>query len=129
MSESNFWKTVKRNLPSNCHATRIENRHGGGVPDTHIIWDGLAFWIELKVMKGNKILISPHQIAWNMAYCKNKGVSFFLVKDPRDKSIYLFDGIRASELIDLGLKTRSRYHGTCFKELFLVVGSGREQFL
>ena len=75
MSESNFWKTVKKNLPSDCHATRIENRHGGGIPDTYIIWNGLSFWIELKVMKGNKILISPHQIAWNTVHCKNNGVS------------------------------------------------------
>ena len=58
MSESNFWKTVKRNLPSDCHATRIENRHGGGVPDIHIVWNGFAFWIELKVIKGNKVLLS-----------------------------------------------------------------------
>ena len=123
MSESNFWKTVKRNLPSDCHATRIENRHGGGIPDTYIIWNGLSFWIELKVMKGNKILISPHQIAWNTVHCKNNGVSFFLVKDPRDKSIYLFDGIRASELLDNGLRTMNLYSGKDYKELFSVIRS------
>ena len=100
MSESNFWKTVKRNLPSDCHATRIENRHGGGVPDVHIVWNGFAFWIEMKVMKGNKILLSPHQLSWNSAYCRKGGVSFILVKDPRDKSIYLFDGSQASEVFD-----------------------------
>lgn len=125
MSESNFWKIVKRNLPSDCHATRIENRNGGGVPDVHLIWNGFAFWIELKVMKGNKILLSPHQVAWNTAYCKNKGVSFVLVRDLRDKSLYLFDGIRASELFDIGIDTKYLYHGSCFKELFSVIGSGR----
>tara|TARA_R100001594_G_scaffold130031_1_gene168926 strand:+ start:133 stop:513 length:381 start_codon:yes stop_codon:yes gene_type:complete len=125
MSESNFWKAVKRNLPSNCHATRIENRNGGGVPDVHIVWNGFAFWIELKVMKGNKILLSPHQIAWNSAYCRNGGVSFILVKDPRNKHLYLFDGIRASELFDKSIDTKSMYHGSCFKELFSVIGSGR----
>ena len=127
MSESNFWKTVKRNLPSDCHATRIEYRHGGGVPDIHIVWNGFAFWIELKVIKGNKVLLSPHQVAWNTAYCKKGGVSFVLVQVPKQKSIVLFDGIRASEVFDLGLDAKSMYQGSCFKELFSVIGSGRVQ--
>ena len=126
MSESNFWKTVKRNLPSDCFATRIENRNGGGVPDVHLIWNGLSFWIELKVSKGNKVLLSPHQVAWNTAYCKKGGVSFVLVKVPKQKSIVLFDGIRASEVFDLGLGAKSMYQGSCFKELFSVIGSGRD---
>ena len=125
MSESNFWKTVKRNLPSDCHSTRIENRNGGGVPDVHIVWNGFAFWIELKVCKGNKVLLSPHQIAWNSAYCRKGGVSFILVKDPRDKHLYLFEGNRASELFDKGIGTKYLYRGSCFKELFSVIGSGR----
>ena len=82
MSESNFWKTVKRNLPSDCHATRIENRHGGGVPDVHIVWNGFAFWIELKVCKGNKVNLSPQQNAWLSAYSRKGGISFILAKHP-----------------------------------------------
>ena len=128
MSESNFWKTVKRNLPSDCHSTRIENRNGGGVPDVHIVWNGFAFWIELKVCKGNKVLLSPHQIAWNSAYCRKGGVSFILVKDPRDNYLYLFEGNRASELLDNGLRTTNLYSGNDYKELFSVIrvfGSGK----
>ena len=125
MSESNFWKTVKRNLPSDCHATRIENRHGGGIPDVHIVWNGFAFWIELKVSKGNKVLLSHPQNAWLSDYSRKGGVSFVLVKDLRDKSLYLFDGIRASELFDIGIDTKYLYRGSCFKELFSVIGSGR----
>jgi len=128
MSESNFWKTVKRNLPSDCHSTRIENRNGGGIPDVHIVWNSLAFWIELKVSKGNKVLLSPHQIAWNSAYCRKGGVSFILVKDPRDNYLYLFEGNRASELLDNGLRTTNLYSGNDYKELFSVIrvfGSGK----
>jgi len=123
MSESNFWKTVKRNLPSDCHSTRIENRNGGGVPDVHIVWNGFAFWIELKVCKGNKVLLSPHQIAWNSAYCRKGGVSFILVQVPRQKSIVLFDGSQASEVFDKGLDAKYLYRGSCFKELFSTIGA------
>jgi len=123
MSESNFWKTVKRNLPSDCHSTRIENRNGGGVPDVHIVWNGFAFWIELKVSKGNKVLLSPHQVAWNSAYCRKGGVSFILVQVPRQKSIVLFDGSLALEVFDKGLDAKSLYRGSCFKELFSTIGA------
>ena len=123
--ESNFWKIVRKNLPKKSFATRIENRIASGVPDCHIVWDKLSFWLELKTTKNNTIKVSPNQIAWNTAYCKNKGVSFILVKDPRDKHLYLFDGIRASELFDKGIDTKYLYRGSCFKELFSVIGSGR----
>ncbi len=52
--EANFWSTIRKNLPEKCFATRIENKHGGGVPDLHAIWDGIAFWAELKTVKNNK---------------------------------------------------------------------------
>ena len=78
-------------------------------------------------MKGNKILVASNQVAYHTSYSRYGGVSFFLVKDPRDKSLYLFDGIRASELFDIGIDTKYLYHGSCFKELFSVIGSGRVQ--
>ena len=121
MSESNFWKTVKRNLPSDCHSTRIENRNGGGIPDVHIVWNGFAFWIELKVCKGNKVLLSPHQVAWNSAYCRKGGVSFILAKHPSQCLLYLFEGVRCSELLDNGLRTKNLYFGKDYKELFSVI--------
>ena len=121
MSESNFWKTVKRNLPSDCHSTRIENRNGGGVADVHIVWNGFAFWIELKVCKGNKVLLSPHQVAWNSAYCRKGGVSFILAKHPSQCLLYLFEGVRCSELLDNGLRTKNLYFGKDYKELFSVI--------
>ena len=123
MSESNFWKTVKRNLPSDCHSTRIENRHGGGVPDVHLVWNGFAFWIELKVCKGNKVNLSLEQNAWLSAYSRKGGVSFILVQVPRQKTIVLFDGSQASEVFDKGLDAKHLYRGSCFKELFSTIGA------
>ena len=77
--------------------------HGGGVPDVHIVWDGIPFWFELKVSKGNAVKVSSHQAAWHMAYYARGGLSFFLVKALSTKDIYLFGGDQGPDLIKGGI--------------------------
>lgn len=112
--ESNFWKQIRNNLPEKCFATRIENKHGGGVPDVHMVWDGLPFWLELKVTKSNAVSISPHQIAWHMAYCSNGGSSFYLVKRSSTRELLLFGGKTGALLADGGC---SAAHGQIFSDV------------
>ena len=83
--------------------TRIENKHGGGVPDVHVVADGVPFWLELKVSKSNAVKLSPHQIAWNMAYYSRGGANFFLVKSASTKDVYLFGGDQGPRLLEKGL--------------------------
>jgi len=91
--------------------TRIENRHGGGVPDVHVLWDGMPFWVELKVSKTNKVKLSPHQVAWHTAYWARGGLSFFLVKSLSSSYIHLIQG---SEAVDLVQKPLSEVQGSMF---------------
>ena len=88
--EAQFWTTLKQNLPKEAFATRIENTHGGGVPDIHVVWDGMPFWLELKICKVKTLNIRPHQVAWNMAYFARGGLSFFLVKHLSSGVLHLF---------------------------------------
>ena len=104
-TEKNLWLKVKKNLPHDCYATRIENRMDGGVPDVHIIWNGLAFWIELKLTKANKIRLSPNQIAWNTKYSLNNGLAYILAQRVGEGSLFLFRGDDARELAINGLNT------------------------
>ena len=119
-TEKNLWLRVKKNLPHDCYATRIENRMDGGVPDVHVIWDGLPFWIELKLTKANKIRLSPNQIAWNTKYCLNGGLSFFLVQRLGEGSLFLFRGEDARELATNGLNTEPiiKVSGSGFGDIF-----------
>jgi hypothetical protein len=58
--EANLWKTMQRNLPLGCVATRLENRHGGGIPDVMLMWDGVISLVELKAPKSKlKQELSP----------------------------------------------------------------------
>lgn len=104
--EARFWSSVRASKPANVLLTRIENRHGGGVPDVHGIVKGLPFWLELKVQTGKSVKISTHQIAWHTAFCAKGGLSFFLVKTPIRGASALFHGRMACELAqmqDIGL--------------------------
>ena len=94
---------MRQNLPKEAFATRIENTHGGGVPDVYIVWDGMPFWLELKVAKNNAVKVAPHQVAWNMAYFARGGLSFFLVKALSSKLLYLFPADQGPALAIGGL--------------------------
>ena len=113
MKESNFWKQIKSNLPTNCFATRIENRHGGGIPDT---------------TKNNTINISPAQIAWNTAYSLRGGLCFILVRPSKESSILLFGGHDARDLAHSGLDLDPLFRASSYQELFNFIrdsfGSG-----
>jgi hypothetical protein len=87
----------------------------------HLVWDGLSFWCELKVSKGNAANISPHQIAWNAAYWARGGSNFFLVKRSKERDLLLFDGDQGALLADAGI---SGAQGTVFenpKALFVAL--------
>ena len=52
--EANFWAQIRRNMPKDCFATRIENRAGGGFPDVDMLLGGFPLKIELKISKNDR---------------------------------------------------------------------------
>ena len=109
---------MRRNLPKGSYPTRIENRHGGGVPDVHLTWSGLVFWLELKTTKNNSVRLSPQQIAWNTAYSRNGGLSFILVKHLSSGDLILFEGAQSLEIGRNGLRTDALFRGSGFGDLW-----------
>jgi hypothetical protein len=111
-------------LPKKSLATRIENKHGGGIPDVHLLMDGLPIWIELKVTNANAVKLSPHQVAWHTAYWARGGLSFILVKILGSRSLFLFRGSEALPLARGGVSEAqgSRFEGLapCFSALRLA---------
>jgi len=99
--ESNFGREIMKNL-SHVQWTRIENRHGGGIPDLYGIYGGQAIWLELKCIKQNLINISPLQISWNYNNFRHGGKNYYIVQDTRSKVIKLYDGDKGRELAKHG---------------------------
>ena len=104
---------MRLSKPTEILATRIENRHGGGVPDCHFVWKGMPFWVELKVTKISQVIVSPHQVAWHTSYWARGGLSFFLVKSPVQGHLTLICGKNA---IDLAQKPLSEVQGSSFTD-------------
>jgi len=100
--ESNFGRLLMKNI--NAQWTRIENRHGGGIPDLYGIRKSVAIWIELKCIKQNSINLSPLQISWNYNNFRNGGKNYYIVQDTRSKVLKLYSGDKGRELKELGFK-------------------------
>ena len=118
---------MKEKIPLHWQVTRIENRYGGGIPDVYICAEGCSFWIELKVTKTNRINISSGQIAWNYAYWRSGGVSFFLVHPLKGRNLYLFGGDKGRELATHGLAVRGSGSGAKLTVDCLWSGSGLDE--
>ena len=81
--------------------TRIENKHGGGVPDLYATYNNKSAFLELKIKtKQNKVIISPLQISWNFKHFQQNPINYYLVSDPRRKVIELYDGNKGRELLE-----------------------------
>jgi len=106
MSESNFYKQLRINTPEVLW-TRIENRHGGGIPDLNGLYDGRDFWVELKITTTNKVRLSPTQISWHYNRGLYDGRSFILVKNTKTKEIKLFNNTDVRKLALEGFQLNS----------------------
>ena len=100
--ESNFGRQVMKNIDAQW--TRIENRHGGGIPDIYGIKGGVVIFLELKCIRVNSINISPLQISRNSNIFKEIRKNYFLVKHIEQRIIKLYDGDKGRELLCDGFR-------------------------
>ena len=100
--ETIFGREIMKNIDA--HWSRIENRHGGGIPDIYGIRDGVVIWLELKCIRQNSIFLSPLQISWNYNNFRNGGKNYYIVRDTRSKLLKLYDGDKGREIKEQGWK-------------------------
>ena len=106
LPERKLYQKIKKNIPS-ISWNRIENLSLLGMPDLlGYNKNNQFFTVELKVVKGNKIRFSPHQIAWHKRHPKN---TFILAAtlDPcssKTSSLSLFHGSSIMSLVRYGMK-------------------------
>ena len=99
--ERKLWHDLKQKTP-NISWTRIENSVSFGTPDLlGYNNSGTFFTVELKVTRGNKVKLSPHQLAFHVKHPNN---TFVLVKALSLNSVKLYEGKVIKELDACGLK-------------------------
>jgi hypothetical protein len=104
-NERKFWLEVKKNTP-NITWTRLENMALPGVPDLLGYNKNKHFFtVELKVTKRNKVIFSPHQIAFHVKHPHN---TFILVKTLVPRGVKLYEGKDILELDARGLLLDAR---------------------
>ena len=117
-NESKFYNEIKKNIPQ-ISWIRIENSVLLGVADLLAYnVNGTFFTVELKVARGNKVMFSPHQIAFHIRHPKN---TFICVKGQGSRSVKLFEGSKIRELLKVGFKSRPLAQG--YEEIKKVLGS------
>ena len=109
-SEANFWRSIRTGLSStNTFCTRIENTSALGTPDLLLLDRNKSFHLlELKVAKGNKVLLSPHQISFCVRHRGSN--SWVLVKKNADVLLYRAD--QAMKLFEQGVKLEPHHRFT-----------------
>ena len=88
--EKNLWAQIKRNTKGVVW-TRIESNTGLGIPDLFGFYKR-PFWVELKIIKNNRLNFSAHQIAWINRHYSIGCPVFVLARDPLPKTTKLFSG-------------------------------------
>ena len=97
--ERKLYHDLKKNTPG-ITWNRIENLAGIGLPDVLGYNTSCHFFtVELKVIKGNRIRFSPHQISFHITHPTN---TFILVRALGQRSLKLFHGAAMRELVALG---------------------------
>ena len=93
--ESKFWQQVKKNTPK-IQWTRLESWSSFGVPDLLGYNDSCGFFMcELKIARGDKIHLSPHQIMFHTTMTKR---NFILVKEASSRSVILYESSEINKL-------------------------------
>jgi len=99
--ETRFWKEWKKFTP-NISWTRLENLSSFGTPDLLGYNKNKTFFtVELKVVTGNSVRLSPHQISFHVRHPHN---TFILVKHLASSLSKLYTGYQIQELAACGLK-------------------------
>jgi len=110
--EKRLWGLLRGHLPKTAHVQRIETGSTGqGIPDSNVCYLGVETWIELKVVKGRKVDLSPEQVSWHHVRNRAGGRTWILARDKADgprkgkyDRLYLWSGSQAIDVFQNGIK-------------------------
>jgi hypothetical protein len=121
-NESKLWQKLKKSTP-NITWTRVESWASFGFPDLVGYTENNGFFtVELKIVKGNKITFSPHQIAFHITHPTNTWILAATLAPRTNKlyEYYLEPGSKVRELAADGLRACGPTRPACELERLLL---------
>ena len=146
-TERDLWKLLKKSS-AGILFDRIENWALPGIPDLlGYNQNKIFFTLELKVIKGNKIRFSPHQVSWHLRHGPG---AFILVARPVNRGknttvnivnvqqrpkwvdvgglraggpthFFLYESRQIMDLVERGLKTEPKVGGLRIDEIIKYI--------
>ena len=146
-TERDLWKLLKKSS-TGILFDRIENWALPGIPDLlGYNQNKIFFTLELKVIKGNKIRFSPHQVSWHLRHGPG---AFILVARPVNRGknttvnivnvqqrpkwvdvgglraggpthFFLYESRQIMDLVERGLKTEPKVGGLRIDEIIKYI--------
>jgi len=102
--EAKLYQTVRKATP-NIIYNRVENLSVQGMPDALCYNKKHQFFtVEFKIAKGDKVRLSPHQIAWHFNHPKNTFICIQTLGPGSEKHFHLVPGSLIEKLAASSLK-------------------------
>lgn len=99
-------KHLYNNTAYKIHLQRIESEiTSQGISDLNGLINGVEAWVELKVVTGKKVDLSPKQVNWINARIKAGGNCWILARKPNKEQdqLFLWHGSKVQEVYKNGL--------------------------
>ena len=105
--EAKLYQTIRRATP-NIIYNRIENLSEQGMPDALCYNKRNQFFtVEFKIAKGDKVRLSPHQIAWHYNHPENTFICIQTLGPRAKKLFHLVPGSLIMKLEACSLKLKN----------------------
>jgi hypothetical protein len=106
-TEAHFWAAIRTHIPE-AHWQRIESGlTAAGVPDVNGCYLGHEVWLELKIVRGRRVHLTPNQTNWLVKRSTYGGHCFVVAQDIEGK-ILLWAGRFAREVMEDGIRALGR---------------------
>ena len=91
-NESKLYNLIKSIIKDKAFIMRVETGLTMlGVPDVYIVYNGIAFWLEIKCNTLKNCNLSKYQVNWLLQHKRHGGLSFILNRPHKQSDLKLLE--------------------------------------
>ena len=91
-NESKLYNLIKSIIKDKAFIFRVESGQTiQGIPDVYIVYNGIAFWLEIKCNTLKNCNLSKYQVNWLLQNKRHGGLSFILNRPHKQGNLKLLD--------------------------------------